>query len=1456
MPAYLVLRLSPVQTFITQKIAASLSDKLKTEVTVGGIDISWFLNISIEDIRINDRHHKAIIAARKIKLGYGDINKKDRTLALSSVILDHADVNLITYAGDTSLNLQFIIDYFSTPGPADTTSKPWSLRCRTLKIMDSHFNYCDQNNAGQLKGIDFSNIDISGLNLKMRNLSLMGDSVSADIRSLSAAERCGFSIKEFSGIASVCPTGISVQGLKLITGNSDVSLDLDFRYHDWGAFDTFLESVKIESQIRPTMLDMRDIAFFAPDIEGMDQVFGIEGKVKGTVTSFKGKGMNISYGNSTRYKGDVTLDGLPDWMETFAHFKIEKFTTSAADIASFGLPGNTRIGKLPDQISRLGVITVKGRFTGFYNDFVSNGTFWSDAGKLSTDILFTNNRKQHVIEYDGTLSAENFDLGSILKSNDIGKLNLSAKVNGKGFTLKTADLDFVSHLTDFQVKGNSLNDIRIDGSFRKEAFSGKVKLTDELARLDFDGVIDLADSLPSFDFHAVVKDAMLARLHLIDRDTSSSLSTTMMLQFTGNSLDNLIGALNFENTEYYENGQIVRMENLQLKTSLLDGINKKMSLVSDFADATFTGQYTFDDLRDYIMLVFTDYLPSLSAGTEIRQQAQQGRFDYTIRMKNTRPVTAMFLPSLQVDPKTVLSGSFDPNAGMININGYSPLLRIAGLSLRNLTMNGVSQDDRFNLSLLAGAIDVSPGSSEDTTGFHIQKVQMQAAAARDSINWQFAWNDYDEADHNRGNLRGAVSFTEFPRLLMSVQAAKMVINDSTWVMKPGNLLVMDSSYYSFSNFEFSCNRQKLSLNGAASSDPLDKLTLSLENFDLSATDVLTNKIGIDFDGLANGEISVLELFKVPKALAQIQIMKLGFNHEQLGDLEAVSLWDDEDKALDIDGRIAYHGTAGLHYPLLIRGRMFPQRKHNNFDISLTADDLKVKLFEPFFTGLFSRMKGYGTGILKLQGDFDDPVLAGTISLARTQLLVDYIKTSYSFNGDLNFGKDIIWFKDIQINDSLGNKGIATGNIYHKAFDDWRFDINLKADKLAALNTTYSPLEYFYGKAIATGDISITGPINNILMQIKARSEKGTDIHVPISYSVSISDNNYIHYVNARPQDSAVENKPEAEFSNLGLQMELQATRDAALEIILPYQMGNIKVRGDGNVNMTIDSKGNYTMHGQYIMDEGNFLFSLQNVFSRTFQIERGGSITFNGSPDDADINLRAVYKVKPDLRGLMASTQESSSAKRVPVDCIISLRNSLYNPDIRFSIDLPDADPETQRIIYSLIDTSNQVAMNQQLISLLVLNSFSFNQGTSMLTSNIGASSFDVLSSQLSNMLSQISKDFDIGVNYRPGDQMTAQQLELALSTQLFDDRVTIDGSMGMNSGTTAATTAQTSNRWVGDVNVEVKITDDGRFRVKAYNRANNSLDLNANKAPYTQGVGIIFRKEFDALADLFRKRR
>jgi hypothetical protein len=300
-------------------------------------------------------------------------------------------------------------------------------------------------------------------------------------------------------------------------------------------------------------------------------------------------------------------------------------------------------------------------------------------------------------------------------------------------------------------------------------------------------------------------------------------------------------------------------------------------------------------------------------------------------------------------------------------------------------------------------------------------------------------------------------------------------------------------------------------------------------------------------------------------------------------------------------------------------------------------------------------------------------------------------------------------------------------------------------------------------------------------------------------------------------------------------------------------MGNIVGRGTGNMRMEINSSGDFNMFGDYFIEEGVFIFRLQNILKNTFTIRRGATISWSGDPYDADINITAVYKARPSLKGLPAaeSVDPELTSERVPVDCIITLKNKLFNPTIDFSIELPNADAKVRELVYSSIDTTNTAEMNKQMLYLLVLNSFSVSGLDNNLSSGFGAQSFELLSNQISSWLSQISKDVDIGINYNPGDSYTSEELEVALSTQLFDDRVSIDGNFGM-SGMQERTNA---NNIVGDVNVEVKITRDGRFRIRAFNRTNNT-ELLAIDDPYTQGVGVFYRKEFDTLSELFRKKR
>jgi hypothetical protein len=161
--------------------------------------------------------------------------------------------------------------------------------------------------------------------------------------------------------------------------------------------------------------------------------------------------------------------------------------------------------------------------------------------------------------------------------------------------------------------------------------------------------------------------------------------------------------------------------------------------------------------------------------------------------------------------------------------------------------------------------------------------------------------------------------------------------------------------------------------------------------------------------------------------------------------------------------------------------------------------------------------------------------------------------------------------------------------------------------------------------------------------------------------------------------------------------------------------------------------------------------------------------------------------------------------------------------------------------------------MNQQMISLLVLGTFSFNNASNI---NLAGSYYGIIANQLSNMLSQISNDFDIGVNYKPGDNVSQEEFEVALSTQLFDDRLTIDGNFGM----TYNRSQQSASNLVGDINIGYKLTLDGRWMLKAFNHSNVNSWYNSSNydqiSPYTQGVGIAFRKEFNNISELFLNAR
>jgi hypothetical protein len=328
-----------------------------------------------------------------------------------------------------------------------------------------------------------------------------------------------------------------------------------------------------------------------------------------------------------------------------------------------------------------------------------------------------------------------------------------------------------------------------------------------------------------------------------------------------------------------------------------------------------------------------------------------------------------------------------------------------------------------------------------------------------------------------------------------------------------------------------------------------------------------------------------------------------------------------------------------------------------------------------------------------------------------------------------------------------------------------------------------------------------------------------------------------------------------------MNLNLEMNSNANINIIFDEKIGDvISGSGHGSIRLDINSSGNFSMYGTYYIDDGDYLFTLQNLINKKFKIDSGSRITWAGDPYEAIVDLTAVYVVYTSSLYNVLPIDESLKS-RFPVDCKLFLTNKLMNPTISYEINVRELRATEAGLLKTILNSEQEI--NKQMLSLLLANQFypaSSNTGQTVVPVNAstsvqagaGASASELLSNQVSNWLSQLSKDVTIGFNYRARDTYSNEEIQLMFSKSFINDRLTVEGNVGYLGDQTSTK----SSSVVGDFYANYKLSKDGRFRLKGFNRSNADNIINYSQAPYTQGFGFIYRQEFNSLADLMVKWR
>jgi hypothetical protein len=1455
-----VLQNSYVQSYLAKSASAILSEKLGVSIWIDKIKVSGYFYIMLSDVSMEDLYGNPMITAKSISLDFPVSQGFSDNISVNYIEIDSAYVMVKKYNEQDDINITsvFASEGDTTIIDADTTkNKPFKIKLDHLVIKQTHFIYQDATSTEKPDfGMDYAFLDISNIDLEMKDIQVVDDSIVAEIQHLSAYDKSGVQLNHLEGMANVSASGTYLENAIIETPRSLANFNLGFHYQHWSAYLDFIEEVYIDSKIKSSRINMDDIAYFAPEMKGMSNLLRLKGSVKGAVRNLKARDMEFSFGKSTSFRGDVQMTGLPDFYETFMKFDISALVTDIKDVQDFNLPNGIKISGIPPELEKFGKIIVKGKYTGFYNDFVSNANIYTDLGRLYTNIQFQNNTEEDILYYQGEFNAIDFDLGRFIdQEDDLGEINFSLNVDGKGTQLDRIETLFRGRIDSIEFRGNPINTIYVDAGLMEKKFMGTVSLSDNLIKADFNGLVDLGSQKPNFDFSATLSSVKLSQLKLIDADPSASLSSQIKMNFTGASIDEFEGDIFVDSTSFFYDDHLYQLEKFHLH-STKNQQNKlgSFKLNSDYLVGEVQGRYNFRNLGNSVEELFQEYVENIDFIDDLDSSAVREDFNFWFHIYNPSEFLPIFTNSVKISDTIKLSGNFNSSLKDLKLKLSAQEVVMSSMKAKKLNLSLKTNSKAANASLYVDEFILKEPTETDTSRLGIDSVRFHFSMAENLGKFSFNWQNKSDIPENFGVLKGAVEYEDLDKYKISLDTLGAIINDSMWSTLSSASVAIDSSSIQFDSLQFVSNHQGILVDGVLA-ETLDKgFMASFKNFNISAFNTLTRSAGISFDGRLTGEFQLIDAYRTAGFLTNLELDDFVLNGEPLGDALLKSTWN-SDESIFLNLNLRKHGNKNDYTPLYLEGYYFPRQNENQLDLDVFVQNLPINFLNPFLESFVSDLEGNTTGQIAVRGSVKEPDIDGRLDFARTQFRIKYLNTLYTMSGTLNLDNEMIGFDEINLYDTTGNVALLHGGLSHNHLRKFGVDLNVKPQNFVALNTFQGMNELFYGKAVVTGELMIKGPFDNVFLDIKASSKRGTDLKIPISTTMDVNENSFIVFVNKG--DTLNKKKEESyvpELSNFSLNMDLNVNNDAKVEISLPSQLGEIQATGSGDLNMSLSRTGNFRMSGDYRVDRGSFFFRIRNLLNRRFDLNEGGTISWTGDPYSGVLGMSANYQLKTSLNSL-GLDQDSSYRNRVPVDCIIGLSGPIMDPNIRFRFEFPNATEEVKQYVYSKIDTTNSSEMSQQMLSLLIFNSFSFNNGTgdNSLANNVTGSSMQIVANQLSNWLSQISKDVDIGINYRPGSELTNEEVEVALSTQLWDERVTIDGNFGYQN-IQDNPSANTSSI-VGDINVEVKLTKDGRLRLKAFNRT-NTVDLLDNTSPYTQGVGIFYRKEFNNLKELFTNQR
>ncbi len=1456
-----------IQTKLVNYISTKYSLLLGYDIKLEKIAIKWFDSVELSKITITDPEKNTMIYAKSIFIDFDIPSLLDKeNHQVDEIIINGSHVYLTKlFVEDDSLvtlNINHFIRKIRSLNKKESTGSRSYISSDDVKIKNSKFSYNDQA-RDSLKGqFDYYHFSLDSINADLENVFTVRDTFGLESNRLTTVDvATGLKLKRLKTHFQISQSGMLFHNLDLHAGNSIIKDSVAFEYSSTLDLSDFNNKVKLVAHLDKTQLSSQDLKLFAPQMGTLNEKFNVSGDFEGYVRSFVLRNAHLTFGNGTSLRGKIRMTGLPNFQETFIDFDLVNSHITTADFSKYVKP------KTYARLEPFEYVSFSAEFIGFPNDFVATGNFFTEYGRINSDINLKLEEDISQSTYSGNLGIKDFDMGGYSNSEKLGILNLSGNIKGRGFTIETADFKLNGEIEKIGINDYEYVNIKTNARFTKEFFEGEIAVNDPNLKLDVAGSIDMRGGLNFFNLKAQLDTVNLKTLNLTKEDLF--VKSKLDVNARGIKVDEILGAANLVDTYVFYRGNSLHVDSLSV-ISDRDEEERIVLLNSNLFNLKASGEFDFTQVYSSLKELVKEYELSLQNDSELitnyyNSKEQNKNKDYLLRydiqIKDLNPLLMVFAPNVTINTQSKISGSLT--------GGYTSIFSME-TKLDSLTIDNnhfVKNDIQINISKISDSTNVLAMvylASDHQSLSNINTKNLLFEGIWNNKHIDFEFDIYQVDFENRALLFGSVDFYADTTTL-KFETSDLQILDKQWSIANNNLFTFTNDEIFVRDFNVSNDNQRLAVSGALSKDQTKKLMLQVDNLELNNLNTIINK---DIEGVVNGFGEISNYYGQMQFENNFNITEFKIDDFLIGDVKASSQWNSKLQESSINCSIR---RLGLNV-LSLKGKYSPE-KVNQLDLIALLQDTELKIIEPFLDSYFTQFKGTLDGEIAITGELTRPLINGNGKIKNAGLHINYLNTDYQLSGGFYFTDTKIGFQNLDVVDVAGSHGAVNGYISHNNFKEMGISLVANINNFQVLNTTSKDNSLFYGNGVATGSINFFGPLSNMNIMANARTEKGTRIYIPIGDSESIEKEEYINFVdltnNSDQSDDEVIRK--IDLRGLKLDFDLDITPDAYCEIIFDIKSGDIiRGRGYGDLKLSIDTKGEFNMFGDYNIQEGGYNFTLYNLINKEFEILQNSKISWYGDPYQGVLDINASYNQLASFLPLLTEQQVGQDLSEVveirrkyPVNVLLEIDGALLSPTVNFdittttlprNIQTPNGDPIDLEFEFLKFKNSiDEQELKRQVFSLIVLRKFSplqsFNTGGSI-TSSVS----ELLSNQLSYWVTQVDENLEIDVDFGKLDEDAFNTFQLRLSYSFFDGRLRVTRDGGFTNQANRADVSSIAGDWT----VEYLLSNDGKFKVKMYNRTNynpiNPTEQNQNTV--TTGFSIIHTQSFDKIMDLFKRSR